>query len=274
MKYKLLFSSTNNPGNLLGFKNVGIPVEGDTDYRTVQSNTLQDESTTVAIIRSVPGTGDFSGNLQIVTETPHTFQFGDVVYISNHKGSSNDAAVNSDEGYTINLDPAGTTLPIPEIVDGRSYTRGVFYIPLNLSSGGANGEAFRKKLYRPFALAGDNYVYLTCPLLSALNTTSSKVQNVFAKIALNSPPGSIIFNSFTSTEKVFDETPVAFLDHLDFTVVDGEGQLFLFNNTDWSCSIKITVASSTLPSTGISSRTDLYNEVASGNSTSNLQTHS
>ena len=272
VKFQLLFSQTNTPGNILGFMNVGVPVEGNTGYKTVQSNTLPDTSTSVVVIRSVPGTGTFSGSLQIVTATAHTFQFGDIVYISNHSGSSNDAAVNSDEGYTINLDPAGTTFD--EYLDGVKYSRGYFYIPLNITSGGYGGEAFRRKLYRPFALAGDNYVYLTCPLLNSLNTTSSKVQNVFAKIALNSPPGSIIFNSFTSTEKVFDETPIAFLDHLDFTVVDGEGQLFLFNNTDWSCSIKITVASSTLPSTGISSRTDLYNEVASGNSTSNLQTHS
>lgn len=272
VKFQLLFSQTNTPGNILGFMNVGVPVEGDTGFKTVQSNTLPDTSTSVVIVRSEPGTGSFSGNLKIVTATAHTFQFGDIVYITNHTGSSNDAAVNSDEGYTINLDPAGTTFI--EVEDGIKYTRGYFYIPLNISSGGFYGEAFRRKLYRPFALAGDNYVYLTCPLLSSLNTTSSKVQNVFAKIALNSPPGSIIFNSFTSTEKIFGETPIAFLDHLDFTVVDGEGQLFLFNNTDWSCSIKITIASSTLPSTGISSRTDLYNEVASGNSTSNLQTHS
>ena len=274
VKYRLLFSQTNTPGNILGFMNVGIPVEGDTQYKTVQSNTLPDALTSVAVVRSVPGIGSFSGNLQIVTASPHTFQFGDIVYITNHSGSSNDTAVNSDEGYTINLDPAGTTFKESELVDGVPYTRGYFYIPLNITSGGLGGEAFRQKLYRPFALAGDNYVYLTCPLLNSLNTTSSKVQNVFAKIALNSPPGSIIFNSFTSTEKIFDEIPIAFLDHLDFTVVDGEGQLFLFNNTDWSCSIKITVASSTLPSTGISSRTDLYNELASGNSISNLQTHS
>ena len=274
VKFQLLFSQTNTPGNILGFMNVGVPVLGDTMFSTVQSNTLPDKSTTVEVVRSVPGTGNFSGNLQIVTATTHTFQFGDIVYMNGHSGSSNDTAINSDEGYTINLDPAGTTLPVPDYVDGIPYKRGYFYIPLSISSGGLGGEAFRRKLYRPFALAGDNYVYLTCPLLNSLNTTSSKVQNVFAKIALNSPPGSIIFNSFTSTEKVFDETPITFLDHLDFTMVDGEGQLFLFNNIDWSCSIKITIASSTLPSTGISSRTDLYSEVASGNSTSNLQTHS
>ena len=271
VKYKLLFSQTNTPGNILGFPNVGIPAQGDTKFMTVQSNTLPDASTSVNISRSVPGTGNFAGSLQILTTTTHNFQFGDTVYITNHMGSSNDVAINSDEGYTINLDPAGSTYT--ETVNGVDYVRGYFYIPLNVSRGGVGGEAFRRKLYRPFALAGDNYVYLTCPLLASLNSTSSNVQNIFAKIALNSPPGSIIFNSFTSTEKVFDDGPVALLDHLDFTVVDGQGELFLFNNTDWSCSIKITVSSCTLPSTGISSRTNLYSENAAGNATSTLQTH-
>ena len=271
VKYKLLFSQTNTPGNILGFPNVGIPAQGDTKFQTVQSNTLPDASTSVNISKSVPGTGSFSGSLQILTTTPHNFQFGDTIYISNHTGSSNDIAINSDEGYTINLDPSGSTYT--ELINGVEYVRGYFYIPLNVSQGGILGEAFRRKLYRPFALAGDNYVYLTCPLLASLNSTSSRVQNIFAKIALNSPPGSIIFNSFTSTEKVFDDGPVALLDHLDFTVVDGQGELFLFNNTDWSCSIKITVSSCTLPSTGISSRTNLYSENAAGNASSTLQTH-
>lgn len=272
VKYQLLFSQTNTPGNILGFPNVGVPAQGDTKFYTVQSNTLPDASTTVEILRSVPGAGNYANSLQIVTMSPHNFQFGDTVYINGHSGSSNDVAVNSDEGYTINLDPSNTVFA--ESVNGLSHIRGSFYVPLSVTRGGMSGQAFRRKLYRPFALAGDNYVYLTCPLLSSLKTTSSKVQNIFAKIALNSPPGSIIFNSFTSTEKVFDDSTVAFLDHLDFTVVDGQGELFLFNNTDWSCSLRITVSSCTLPSTGISSRTDLYSENASGNATSSLQTHS
>lgn len=261
VKFWLDFTGSDTPGDLLGFPNVGAPLTSDTGvalatsdpriYHTVQSNTIRDLATSVTVLKTVPGTGSMAGSLQVITVTPHSFEYGDTVYIIDHVGSSNDLAVNNDEGYTISIVTSALTL-----TDG-SATRGVFYIPLTLAYGGTGGTAFKKKLNKPFDLSGENYLYLLCPTFSSLSTTTSAIQNPFAKIRLNAPPGSVLFNSFVSSDKVFDDAPLATLEYLDLQVVDYKGIPFDFVNSEWSASIEVVWDISTPSNTGTSSRTNL-----------------
>lgn len=259
VKFRLLFSNSDTPGSLLGFPNVGNVLTGDTEFRTVQSNTVVNSSSYFNVLRSEIGTGSQQGHLRVLTEVVHNFEYGDTVYIDDHTGSSNDLAVNNDEGNTITL--VSSDLTQVETENGVTYTRGIFYIPLSLTYGGVGGVAYKKKLFRPFALAGDNYVYLTSPQLESLSTTST-VKGVFAKLLLDAPPGAILFNSFVTSAKVFDEAPLPVLEYFDLNVIDLNGSYFDFNNIDWSASFEITYASQTPSSTGISSRTLERNDIS------------
>ena len=259
VKFRLLFSNSDTPGALLGFPNVGDILQGDTGFKTVQSNTQQNKSSTFNIVKSEVGSGSMVGYLKILTETVHNFEYGDTVYIEGHSGSSNDLAVNNDEGQTITL--VTSNLTETDITAGGTIIRGVFYIPLSLTTGGIGGVAYKRTLYRPFALAGDNYVYLTSPVLESLSTTSTKVSGVFAKLLLNAPPGAILFNSYVSTDKVYDEAPLPVLEHLDLSIVDMNGELFEFNNINWSASIAISYSSQSPSQTGMSSRTQELNDI-------------
>ncbi len=71
-------------------------------------------------------------------------------------------------------------------------------------------------------LSGDSYYYLKCPQLSR-GTTSSNLKNVFAKISLNGPVSSVLFNSCSSTLTEFQK-PLD-LNFLDFEIVDCKGKL-------------------------------------------------
>ena len=261
VKFWLDFTGSDTPGDLLGFPKVGVPLTSDTGvalattdasiYHTVQSNTIPDPATLVNVLKTVPGTGNMAGSLQVVTVAPHNFEYGDTVFITEHSGSSNDLAVNNDEGYTVSVVTSALTL-----TDGPA-TRGIFYIPLSLAYGGAGGMAFKKKLNKPFDLSGENYLYLLCPTFSSLSTTTSAIQNPFAKIRLNAPPGSVLFNSFVSSDKVFDDAPLATLEYLDLQVVDYKGIPFDFVNAEWSASIEVVWDISTPSGIGQSSRTNL-----------------
>ena len=253
VKFRLLFSRTDTPGTLLGFPNVGLP-SGDTTFKTVHSNTVEDDRYLSTIVRSEVGVAPQSGFLKVITSAPHKFEYGDTVYIEGHTGSSNDLALNSDEGYIITLD--NTQLTFVETENGIVQTRGVFYIPLSLSAGGIGGVAYKKQLYQPFSLAGENYLYLICPTLATLSTTTPKVSNVFAKLLLNAPPGEIIFNSYVTSDKLFDDAPLATLDYLDFQIVNPEGDLTDFNNLNHSFSLEITYESIAPDGTQRSSRTN------------------
>lgn len=257
VKFRLLFSNGDTPGDILGFPNVGDVIKGNTDFKTVQSNTIISEPI-FNVVRSEVGIDDFIGYVKVVTDTDHDFEYGDTVFIENHKNSSNDLAVNNDEGYTILL---GSQRTLIELENGVEVTRGVFYIPLSLSYGGSGGSVYKKQLYKPFLLAGENYLYLTSPTLASLATTSDKVRNVFAKLLLDAPPGAILFNSFVTSDKVFDETPLASLEFLDLAVVDLRGNLFEFNNINWSASFEITFASQNPVDSGVSSRTMEHNDL-------------
>ena len=256
VRFSLQFSYTDTPGKLLGFPNVGERYKGlidntsgkeryygDTEYNAVQSNTVKADI--VNILSSTPGSGNYDGFTLITTQSTHQFETGDRIFIENHSGSSNDLAINDDGGHII--------------VRPDNFTSFYIQIPITVS-GGATGIVYRKQLFKPYSLSGENYVYLKIPTLSSISSTSTNVSSIFAKILLDAAPGSILFNSYVSSDKVFEDVPLNELDHLDIEIVDPQGELFEFNNIDHSLSLEITSYVDIVKGSGVSSRTGQTDE--------------
>ena len=230
VRFSLQFSYTDTPGKLLGFPNVGERYKGlidntvgkeryygDTEYNAVQSNTVKTDI--VNILSTTAGSGNYEGYTLITTQSTHQFETGDRIFIENHSGSSNDLAINDDGGHII--------------VRPDNFTSFYIQIPITVS-GGATGIVYRKQLFKPYSLSGENYVYFKIPTLSSISSTSTNVSSIFAKILLDAAPGSILFNSYVSSDKVFEDFFLNELDHLDIEIVDPQGELFEFNNIDHS----------------------------------------
>lgn len=235
--FSLLFDRTGTPADIIGFPRTRLP------FRTVHTNTVDDLESLQYIDYSTPGTGEKKLLTKVITRTTHGLEPGDMVYISGHRGSSNDDGVNSDEGHTV-------------VVDIRDPPN-VFYLSIQLERGGVGGELVRRRIYRPFSLGGDNYVFLCSPQLASGITTTKLVKNVFAKCMLNAPPGTVLFSSFVSAEKVFDEGALPSLTHVDLKVVDGKGEPYDFMNTDYSLTLEVEYEVDVVRGTQISSRTGM-----------------
>ena len=260
IKFAFLFSNSDTPGDLLGFPNVGTTTSddsktttvssgtviylnlGDTEFNSVQSNTTKID--TYNVDNSVKGTSQYADYVLITTTATNTYETGDVVYIKNHTGSNNDNAVNSDLGYTI-----------------IKSTSSSFYIPVqftdsNVSTGSSpNGTVSKKQLNKPFVLSGNNYVYLIFKNIDNITTSTKNINNIFAKILLSGSPGSILFNTYISSDKDYFEGLLNNLTYLDVEVRDSNGALFEFNNANFSFSLEVTEIIDIVKGTGISSRT-------------------
>lgn len=108
-------------------------------------------------------------------------------------------------------------------------------------------------LNRNIQLEGENYVFLVSPGLGTV-LNSAGIDDVFAKILLTEPPGLMIFNSFITNSKTFDEAPLARLSEMEFRVLTGTGFLYDFNNVDFSFSLEIREYADTIAEAQVSSR--------------------
>lgn len=233
--YSLLFDRDDTPADILGFPKARTP------FRTVHTNTTVDNTYQVTIFNTQPGTGTKRFLTRVETLGLHGLVQGEMVYISGHRGSSNDEGINSDEGHLV--------------VTDESDPRNVFYIPIQIERGGIGGDVQKRRLYRPYNLTGDNYVFITSPQLVSGVSTSSHVRNVLAKVLLNSPPGAVIFNSYVAADKVFEEGALSVLRSLDLSVIDPEGEFYDFLNVDWSMTLEIEYEVDVIQGSYVSSRT-------------------
>lgn len=112
------------------------------------------------------------------------------------------------------------------------------------------------KLFRSISLEGYNYIFLVS---SGVETkldvvyNNSRINNVFAKILLNQPPGHMCFDSFISAEKVFT-TPIPELSELLFAIYTPDGYLYNFNDTNYSLDLEITTIIEEIENSNISSK--------------------
>lgn len=95
-------------------------------------------------------------------------------------------------------------------------------------------------LNRSISLEGEKYVLMTSPGLDTIFTTNPLVDtDIFAKILLKHPPGTMQYDTFISNAKVFHESPLAELVDMRFTIYDPNGNLFQLNDIDYSFSLEI-----------------------------------
>ncbi len=152
----------------------------------------------------------------------------------------------SEEYSNKSVTSGGTNVRVSSLIHGfRS-------IQANTDTGEKTGV-----LYRSISLEGENYVYLTSQsegvqLDTVLN--SSNISNTFAKIILSESPGTLMFNTFISEPKVFDN-PIAKIDKMRFRVVTPQGYDFNFNDINYSFTLRITELVDQLETAFISSRT-------------------
>lgn len=101
-------------------------------------------------------------------------------------------------------------------------------------------------------LNNENYVLMVSDILNHLLNTGP-VRKIFAKIQLTSKPGKVAFNSFVTTERIFD-TPITRFDEIDLEIRRADGKLFDLRGRDYSLSILVEEYQDRLRNAEISSR--------------------
>lgn len=86
-------------------------------------------------------------------------------------------------------------------------------------------------------LSGDDRVYLTCKGLATVY--KKEIEDGFAEIILDQQPGAICFNSFVSEPFIYQNLKDK-LSKLEFQVVYETGDIYNFNNLEFSFTLKIT----------------------------------
>lgn len=110
-------------------------------------------------------------------------------------------------------------------------------------------------LNKSVSLEGENYVFMTIPSLGeGTITSSSGLDHIFAKILLSEPPNTLMFNTFLSNAKIYEESPLATLNELQFEIRNNDGSLYNFNDIDYSFSLEIVEFIDILQDSGFSAR--------------------
>jgi hypothetical protein len=101
-------------------------------------------------------------------------------------------------------------------------------------------------------LQQEPYILMTSDKLSNILTTGNKVDKTFAKIQLTSKPGTILYNTFITSPKIYDN-PDKVLDEIDVQFYRRDGKPFDFLGMDHSFSLEITEYQDRLLGTNIQS---------------------
>jgi hypothetical protein len=108
-------------------------------------------------------------------------------------------------------------------------------------------------------LSGDDYFYMCSPQLSDTVKDDGTVKDIYAKILLNQSPGNILYDTFVSNPKIFFDTPLKFLDRIEFIFREPNNNLFFMNNLNHSFSLRIDEVIEIIENTNFSSRTGNFN---------------
>lgn len=142
------------------------------------------------------------------------------------------------------LDEDNFTFRLDGVVPTSAISGGGNFISISSDAHGflgiQNNTDADNNLVRPISLAGENYVFLCINQLGNYVNTGS-VDDIFAKILLNKPPGEVLFNSFVpGPGVVFYEGALPELSKLNVSIRTHANTLFEFNGVDFSFTIEIT----------------------------------
>ena len=121
-------------------------------------------------------------------------------------------------------------------------------------------------LYQAPNMDGEAYAFLTSQTLQLAPTetvkeTTNNVKNIFAKIQLNEPPGSIVFNSFIANDITFIDRLLPNLRDIQFTVRRPDGTLYDLNRRDFSLTLRITEVTNRLSNAAFNSQSGKIDDV-------------
>lgn len=291
LRFKLLWSRDGTPANILGFE------PEDTDFALIHENTKDAAQTTLDLIDKADTKEEEEALINtlvhiyeiekdpdstifsiITTTINHGLTSGDRIYILDydHTYGIFDQDIDYDEQTTtenaskLNQFEAKVNTPaghIVTVIDSISFKIPVEYIeaPLqsitdkkeSLTSDYRNARIIQRNLNRALKLSGENYIYMTSPLLESMLSTApleNNVNDIFYVLQLNAPPGSVMFNSFIGNPKRFYDAPLPFLDEIEFKFITHDGELFEFNDQDHSYTLEIVEAIQKVEGTEFSSQ--------------------
>jgi hypothetical protein len=168
-----------------------------------------------------------------------------LLYNSTAVGSISAQDIN-DRAFTVDsiIDKDNFTFKIPGVISTEGTRGGGENVSISSDIHGFSGSHSNTdsdgNLLRPLSLAGENYVFLCISGLGNIVNTGS-VDNIFAKVLLNRPPGEILFNSYVpGPGAVFDDGPLPEITSLSISMRTHANAPFIFHGTDFSFTIEIT----------------------------------
>lgn len=249
LQFRLFFSDDDSIGTLLGFEAT------DTGYSSSHQNTTVESTFTIqspgSLFINVGSNPLFTA---IYLTEDHGLATGDKVYITGHSGTNADPSINDVAGQNISLLNATDLAYLQSNLSASVTALNTFKIPITTDgTSGSGGTVQVRNLNKPLKLSGENYILMTSSSLSNMVNTGD-VGDVFAKIMLSAPPGNVLFNTFQSNPKVYEESPLNFLFEIDFQFKTQDGELFQFNDEDHSFTLEIVEYLDTLEHSGFSSQ--------------------
>ena len=95
--------------------------------------------------------------------------------------------------------------------------------------------------------------------INSFNTGA--VTNIFAKLQLAASPGTVIYNSFISNPVVFEDSPLTYLNEIEFSFRNYTNTQVNFNDLDHSFCIEIVEYHDKLRYNDFDSRRGRYDDI-------------
>ena len=277
LRFKLLWSENGTPASILGFEEddtdfalfhentkdseqsilTAIDNAETAEEEEALTKTLlyihevekDPDSTIFSIITTTINHGLTSGDRIFILDYDHTYGIYDREIDLDEQGISTtdtdtlnkyEALINAPAGHIVTVINSISFKVPAEYVEPPLET--ILTVKNSLSDDFRNARIIQRSLNKALKLSGENYIYMTSPLLESMLSTApneNNVRDVFYVLQLNSSPGSIMFNSFIGNPKRFYEAPLPFLDEIEFRFITHDGELFEFNDQDHSYTIEI-----------------------------------
>lgn len=292
LRFKLLWSEEGTPASILGFEeedtefavehtNTKDSAQTTLDLIDASNDADEIENLTQSLVHIFEVEKDPDSTIfSIITTTiNHGLTSGDRIYILDYDHAYGlydreidleDQGVSQENANSINKFEALINAPaghIVTVIDAVSFKVPAEYVepPLqtiidkkeSLSSNYRNARIIQRSLNKALKLSGENYIYMTSPLLESMLSTAPNengVIDIFYVLQLNAPPGSVMFNSFVGNPKRFYDAPLPFLDEVEFKFITHDGELFEFNDQDHSFTLEIVEAIQKVEGTEYSSQ--------------------
>lgn len=251
--FNYIFSISGNASSSDPVEVTTILPHGLVDGQSIllsQTNCSPTLDSTTPYVVSVTDTDTFTVTPGFVVDSPGTF--GLIGINTNEFTIYNATSVGGIDSTHIN----GKPHQVREIVDENTFSFVVDTFASSTAVGGGNSVYISSLLHgfsgvctntvqgalnRSVNIAGENYAFICSPQLNSMKNTGL-VNNIFARVQLDRAPGTVVFNSFLCQPKLFEPTESNLLSEVEFSVQMHNGDLYEFNDLDYSFVLEIDQA--------------------------------